>query len=215
MNRIKEMATAKNKHKKNTAKKKANNISELSPKKWLVFVGMPASGKSTIGMNVAKMIKVPFFDSDREIERIATLSTSQIFELYGEDEFRRLEKSVIKRILQGTPAVLSLGGGAFENEATRKLILNNAYSIWLDIPLDVIYNRIIKSTQRPMFEKAENKKELLRALAKKRTENFKKATYRFSYSGDSSKSMSKKLITFLYNRKCFNHKSNQDERGDN
>ncbi|TAL00256.1 MAG: shikimate kinase, partial [Rhodospirillaceae bacterium] len=71
------------------------------------------AGKSCIGRRLAQRLGVPFTDADGEIERAAGLTIAEIFAKYGEVEFRKLERRVMARLLQGSPGVLSAGGGAF------------------------------------------------------------------------------------------------------
>ena len=107
----------------------------------LVFVGLMGAGKSAIGRLVAQMLEIPFVDSDHEIERVSRMTIPELFEAYGELEFRALEARVIKRLLKSGPRVLSTGGGAFMNETTRATITAGSLSVWLKADLDVLWAR--------------------------------------------------------------------------
>ena len=96
----------------------------------LVFVGLMGAGKSAIGRLVAQMLEIPFVDSDHEIERVSRMTIPELFEAYGEPEFRALEARVIKRLLKTGPRVLSTGGGAFMNDTTRTMVLADGLSVW-------------------------------------------------------------------------------------
>ena len=85
----------------------------------IVFVGLMGAGKTAIGRKVAATLGLPFTDSDHEIETASRMTIPDLFERYGEAEFRALEQRVIARILENGPQVLSTGGGAFMNEQTR------------------------------------------------------------------------------------------------
>ncbi|KQQ55280.1 MULTISPECIES: shikimate kinase [Rhizobium/Agrobacterium group] len=133
----------------------------------LVFVGLMGAGKSAIGRLVAQQLKIPFVDTDVEIERVSRMTISELFTAYGEDEFRALEMRVIKRLLRAGPKVVSTGGGAFVNEATRRQIKRSGVSIWLKADLDVLWERVNKRDHRPLL-KTENPKATLLGLMERR-----------------------------------------------
>ena len=78
----------------------------------VALVGMMGAGKTSIGKRLAARLEVPFADADHEIEAAAGMTVAEIFAKYGEPEFRRLERSVIARLLHDPPHVLATGGGA-------------------------------------------------------------------------------------------------------
>jgi shikimate kinase len=129
----------------------------------LVLVGLMGAGKSAIGKLVAQMMGIPFIDSDHEIERVSRMTIAELFETYGEPEFRKLEQRVIKRLLKTGPRVLSTGGGAFMNAETRKAIGDAGVSVWLDADLETLWERVLKRDNRPLL-KTENPKKTLEDL---------------------------------------------------
>ncbi|OCW58255.1 shikimate kinase [Hoeflea olei] len=133
----------------------------------LVFVGLMGAGKSAIGRIVAQMLDIPFVDSDHEIERVSRMSIPELFEAYGEAEFRALEARVIKRLLRTGPRVLSTGGGAFMNDATRATVLASGLSVWLKADLEVLWTRVSKRDSRPLLKTA-NPKQTLASLLEQR-----------------------------------------------
>jgi shikimate kinase len=108
----------------------------------LVLVGLMGTGKSTVGKRLAARLHLPFVDADNEIERAAGLSIPEIFERFGESEFRDGERRVIARLIDGRPKVIATGGGAFMQDDTRALILERTTAIWLDADLDVLAERV-------------------------------------------------------------------------
>ncbi|MDO6965156.1 shikimate kinase [Rhizobium alvei] len=132
-------------------------------KRNLVLVGLMGAGKSAIGKIVAADLGIPFVDSDHEIERVSRMTIPELFQAYGEPEFRQLEKRVIGRLLESGPRVLSTGGGAFVNAETRDAIKANSLSLWLDADLDTLWERVIKRDNRPLL-KTENPKKTLEDL---------------------------------------------------
>ena len=145
----------------------AGQVRDLLGKRALVFVGLMGAGKSVIGKMVANAIGVPFIDSDNEIEEASRMPISDIFASYGETEFRALEGRVISRLLKDGPIVLSTGGGAFINPATREEIRQNSLSVWLKAELDVLWERVRRRSHRPLLQ-TENPRETLRNLMEQR-----------------------------------------------
>lgn len=121
----------------------------------VVFVGLMGAGKTAIGRKVATELGLSFVDSDQEIEAASRMTIPELFERYGEPEFRALEQRVIARILETGPRVLSTGGGAFMNAQTREAIAANAVSIWLRADIDVLMERVSKKQNRPLLRTAD------------------------------------------------------------
>jgi shikimate kinase len=120
----------------------------------IVLVGMPGSGKTTMGRRLSKVLGFNFLDADEEIQRCAGgLTVSEIFAQRGEAEFRRLERSVIARLIKTEPPhVLATGGGAFMNAETRDLLRERAVSIWMRAGFDLLLARVLrKRGSRPLL----------------------------------------------------------------
>lgn len=118
----------------------------------LVLVGLMGAGKTTIGRRMADWLEMDFFDADEEIEKAARLSIAEIFEAFGEVEFRAGERRVIQRLLEGPPIVLATGGGAFMNDDTRALIQGRGISIWLRVDVEVLASRTSRRETRPLLQ---------------------------------------------------------------
>jgi shikimate kinase len=110
----------------------------------VALVGMMGAGKTSIGKRLAARLEVPFADADHEIEAAAVMTVAEIFEKYGEPEFRRLERSVIARLLGEEPRILATGGGAYMDEATRAAMKTSAFTIWLKAPVEILLGRVKK-----------------------------------------------------------------------
>lgn len=137
-------------------------------KKTVVLVGMMGAGKTAVGTQLAKLLGVPFLDSDDEIVKAANRSIPEIFERDGEAFFRDKESQVLGRLLRGTPCVLSTGGGAFLAEANRAIIAGQGVSVWLRADLDLLWQRVRHKQTRPLLRTA-NPRETLRLLHEART----------------------------------------------
>jgi shikimate kinase len=134
----------------------------------IVFVGLMGAGKTAIGRKVAEALALPFIDSDHEIETVSRMSVPELFESYGETEFRALERRVIARLLNGGPQIVSTGGGAFMDENTRSAIAAAGLSVWLDADLDTLMERVAKRQNRPLLKTADPRAVMQRLMQDRR-----------------------------------------------
>lgn len=121
----------------------------------VTLVGMMGSGKTAVGRALAARLRVPFVDSDEEIERAAAASIAEIFARDGEAFFRDREAEVIARLLGGPPVVLSTGGGAYLAERNRRAITAAGVAVWLDADLPLLWDRVRGKTTRPLLRTAD------------------------------------------------------------
>ena len=147
----------------------------METKENLVFLGMMGSGKSSIGLQIAKKLKLTFVDIDKEIEKELGISIKKIFETKGENFFRKFEEKITLKKLKLDSVVISLGGGAFTNKSIRKEVLKNSVSFWLNWNTTILLKRIRYSKKRPLaFNATDNE---LVDLIKKRNNIYSKALY--------------------------------------
>jgi shikimate kinase len=146
-------------------------------KKSIALVGLMGAGKTTVGRRLAKRLRLPFADTDVEIEAAAGLTVPEIFERFGEAHFRDGERRVIARLVEGPPRVIATGGGAFMNPETRTLILERCTAIWLDGDVALLAERASRSGHRPLLDKADPVASL-RALAEIRNPIYAEAHLR-------------------------------------
>jgi shikimate kinase len=118
----------------------------------VVLVGLMGAGKTSVGRRLAQILDLPFADSDHEIESVSRMSVPELFEAYGEAEFRALEQRVVTRLIADVPAVIATGGGAFMNPDTRAVIRAHAVSVWLKADLDTLMERVSRRTNRPLLQ---------------------------------------------------------------
>ena len=147
----------------------------MKSKENLVFLGMMGSGKSSIGSLVAKKLKLNFIDIDEEIEKNLNTTIKKIFEIKGEDYFRKIEEQTTLKKLKLSSSVISLGGGAFTNNNIRKEIIKNHLSFWLNWKDEILLSRIKNSKKRPLAINTTNT-ELIN-LIKERSNIYSKALY--------------------------------------
>jgi len=121
----------------------------------IVLIGLMGAGKTSIGRQLAKRLRLGFVDADHEIEAAAGMSISDIFAHHGEGHFRDGERKVIKRLLNDGPQVLATGGGAYMNDETRKAIKERGVTLWLKADLDVLMERVSRKNTRPLLQTAD------------------------------------------------------------
>ncbi len=164
----------------------------MKSKENLVFLGMMGSGKTSIGLLIAKKLKLNFIDIDKEIEKEIGLSISKIFAEKGEDYFRKFEEKITLKKLKFHSTVISLGGGAFTNNNVRKEVLKNNISFWLNWNCEILLKRIKKSKKRPIaFNSTDNE---LIDLIKKRSSIYSKALYEIKCDKLSKNEIVKKVL---------------------
>ena len=116
----------------------------------IVLIGFMGAGKSTVGRLLAAKLGLPFADADAVIEAEQGLSIPDIFEGYGEPEFRRIEAETITKRLAGPKTVLSLGGGALGTTAVRDALAGHQV-VLLDVELAEALRRVGGDGSRPML----------------------------------------------------------------
>lgn len=133
----------------------------------IALVGMPGSGKSSIGRRLAPRLGLPFVDADTEIEAAADMSIPEMFAKHGESYFRAGEARVIARLLDDGPAVIATGGGALLHAGTRALIRERAVSIWLKADVPVLLRRVRRKSDRPLLQGDDPEQKLKELLAQR------------------------------------------------
>ena len=164
--------------------------------KSLVLVGMMGTGKSTIGKEVAKKLKIEFIDTDMLIEDEANMTITEIFKQNGEKYFRELEEKIFLKIKNDKEKIISVGGGAFINEFIRKKILKEYLSIWLNMDEDLIINRIKRNSKKRPKVDPNNIEKSIKNLKKARDPIYKLANYEINCNLNSKNKIIEKIIDF-------------------
>ena len=173
---------------------KKNSDENLVNKKIIVFIGLMGVGKTTVGSKLAARLGYYFIDSDQEIEDREKKTITEIFAQDGEKYFREVEKNIIQEIiLRDEAIVLSLGGGAFIDEDTRKILKEKAVTIWLNADIDDILFRVAGKNNRPLLNQ-NNRRKVLEDLLAKRKPIYSQADLQFNTSSESHESLIRKLL---------------------
>ena len=158
-------------------------------KKNLVLTGMMGVGKSTLGKTLSERLNMKFIDVDSLIERRESMLIRDIFDNKGEKYFRKIEKKVSLKSIYTANNVIALGGGAFMDTSIRNLVLKNCTCFWLDIDLNILLKRLIKSNKRPLLKKENLEIDL------KKIYNKRKLVYKLAHFKINCKKLSKTLIS--------------------
>ena len=142
--------------------------------KPVVLIGLMGAGKTRTGKALAKILDLPFADSDEEIEKAAGMDIPAIFTRFGEPYFREGEQKIISRLMKKGPMVIATGGGAVMTPATADLVWDGAVSIWLRADMNIMLERVGRTDRRPLL-KDRDAEEVLTDLAAKRYPVYEKA----------------------------------------
>lgn len=139
----------------------------------IILIGMPGSGKTTVGRQVAKTLDYAYFDTDTMVEQAAGISIPAIFEEFGESGFRDMESAAANKVAEAVRAVVSCGGGMVLRDENMTKLRRNGIIVFLDRPLSAIAQTDLSN--RPLVQ---NQLEQLEKLYTERIELYKKyATY--------------------------------------
>lgn len=145
--------------------------------KPVVLVGLPGAGKSTIAAALAARLNRNFLDSDAEIEGLTGVSVAEYFKLYGESAFRSVERDVVASLIRRDNCVIALGGGAFDDLETRRLVKLSCTSVWLNPSIEIVATRLGGGSSRPLLN-GRHPLSGVKSLLDKRREFYAEADFR-------------------------------------
>nr|WP_306228972.1 shikimate kinase [Aurantimonas sp. CSK15Z-1] len=162
----------------------------------VTLIGLMGAGKSTVGRKLARLLDLPFRDTDEEIETAAQMTIADLFEAYGEPEFRQLEARVVARLVGEGAQVLATGGGAFMTESTRRKLRERAVTVWLKADLDVLMERVARRSHRPLL-KARDPRAVMQDLIEKRYPIYGEANITVTSRAVKREVIAQEIITAL------------------
>jgi shikimate kinase len=142
----------------------------------IIFVGLPGSGKTTVGRQLARRLGVPFVDSDHVIEDRLGCSIREYFVREGEDNFRDVEEAVLDDLSQHHKGVISTGGGSVLRANNRRRLHERGQVIYLRSSPEDVYRRLRHDTVRPLLQ-VEDPMARLRALYEARDPLYREAAH--------------------------------------
>ncbi len=156
-----------------------DGVDEAPDRSRLVaLVGLRGAGKSTIGPRLAKQLELGFIELDQRVEALAGLSLAEVFELHGEDFYRRLERRALKElVVERTPAVVATGGSIVSDRESFELLQKSAVVVWLKArPEEHMARVVAQGDERPMRDQSDAMTEL-RALLRSRASLYARADH--------------------------------------
>ena len=164
--------------------------------KTIILTGMMGAGKTTIAKLLAEKLNIKAIDIDSLIEQNEREKIAEIFSNKGEEYFRKIEKETIKNIFTPENLIISLGGGALENQETRNILLNNSTVIYLQTSPEIIFERIKSNTERPLLC-GNMSVEKISEILEKRIKNYQSATYTITTDNKTPTQIAKEIIGVL------------------
>ena len=165
----------------------------------IFIVGPMGSGKSTVGKIISSELFLNFFDTDEEIEARTGASIDWIFDLEGEEGFRKRESKILEEMVQQNSIVLSTGGGIILSESNRELLSSRGTVFYLATPITVQLERTSKDKDRPLLKNGDPGK-ILEELHVARESLYEGvADYIVNTEGKSSQEVSSEIIKLVKN----------------
>ena len=175
----------------------------------VALIGFMGCGKSSVGRRVAEEAGWEFLDLDEEIEKTTGRKIREIFETDGEGEFRKIERKVLKDVLNRKDnLIISLGGGTPTWGDNINLLKKRALLIYLYAPFDVLWERIKDDTSRPLTSLGENK---VRNLFEVRKSFYEEADFVVDTSDKSVEGVVKEVLAVLENFISSKRNNNEGE----
>ncbi|HUX10708.1 MAG TPA: shikimate kinase [Terriglobia bacterium] len=159
--------------------------------KLIYLVGFMGAGKSSVGTLLAQHLGWPFVDLDTIIEAGQGATIREIFEQAGEPFFRRIEHAALVEVARKEPAVIALGGGTFTQKANFDLIRQGrGVTIWLDCPVEELWERCCTMDNRPLFRDRES----FSKLHEQRVSYYRQAEFRVATAGRQPEDIAEEII---------------------
>jgi shikimate kinase len=159
--------------------------------KLIYLVGFMGAGKSSVGTILAQRMGWPFVDLDTVIEAGQGATIRQIFEQAGEPLFRQVEHAALVEVAKKAPAVIALGGGTFVQKPNFELIRQTrGATIWLDCPIEVLWERCLAMDNRPLFRDRES----FFKLFEQRLPYYRQAEFRVATGGRSPEEIVQEIL---------------------
>lgn len=164
----------------------------------IVLIGPMGSGKTTVGRRLAEQLKIDFYDADHEIINKTGVSIDHIFDVEGEQGFRKRESDVLEELTSMHNIVLATGGGAVLSEGNRLLLKKSGSVIYLLSSVDQILRRTAKSKTRPLLENSSDRRKTISDIIDSRDPLYREiATFIINTNGKKLNEIINEIQSFL------------------
>ena len=172
----------------------------MAEKRNIFLVGPMGAGKSTIGRQLAQLLNMDFVDTDAEIEERTGADIGWIFDVEGEEGFRKREERLINELTQRQGIVLSTGGGAVLSKDNRNHLSARGIVVYLETTVEKQYQRTQRDKKRPLLQDVDDPRQVLEDLAKVRNPLYEEvADITLPTDEQSAKVMATQIIDLIDN----------------
>jgi XRE family aerobic/anaerobic benzoate catabolism transcriptional regulator len=150
----------------------------------VALLGLRGAGKTTVGKQLARRLKLPFVELDTLVAARAGMALGEVFSLYGEDYYRQVERAALAEVLNDAhPKVIATGGGLVTAGETFALLQRHATTVWLKARSTDYWNRVVRQGDRRPMTDHPQAREALRELVSRRDPLYSQATLTVDTSG--------------------------------
>ena len=160
----------------------------------IYLIGMMGSGKSTLGKSLSEKIQKPFIDLDSEIEKVAGKSITEIFDIDGEEQFRKMET---KQLQQYSKSIVACGGGIVLNNANRKFINENGIAILLLATMGELTQRLSNSGNRPLLADDNTEEALTKLWMERQIDYLETANFTIETDGKNPEELTEEILLHI------------------
>lgn len=165
----------------------------------IFIVGPMGSGKSTVGKIISSELFLTFLDTDEEIETRTGASIDWIFDLEGEEGFRKRESKILDEMVKKNSIVLSTGGGIILSEHNRELLSSRGSVFYLETPIEIQLERTSKDKDRPLLKEGDPGKILKKLHQERQTLYEKVSDHIVKTENKSSQEVASEIIKLIKN----------------
>ncbi len=164
----------------------------------IALIGLRGAGKSTLGRLLATKLDVPFIELDREVERLSGMSLGEIFEMFGQETFRRTERAALEEVLQQHERfVLAAGGSIATEPGTFELLTSSCFTVWVRTDPGEHMQRVIdQGDLRPMADNSRAMEDLV-SILKSREPFYARADVTLQTAGQTPEQSLRELLDLL------------------
>ena len=160
----------------------------------IYLIGMMGSGKSTVGKTLSEKMHKPFVDLDSEIEKAAGKSISEIFDIDGEEQFRKMET---KQLKQYSESIVACGGGIVLKDENREFINENGIAILLLATMEELTQRLSNSGNRPLLADDNTEEALTKLWMERQIDYLETANFTIETDGENPEELTEKILLHI------------------